>query len=499
MRRETELFVEAIVREDRSILDFLDGRYTFLNERLARHYGIAGVTGPAFRRVDLAGTPRGGVLTQASVLTVSSYATRTSPVLRGKWILDNLLNAPPPEPPPDVPNLDEAKIGTAASLRQQLEEHRTNPICASCHQRMDPLGFGLENFDAVGAWRTMDGKFPIDASGTLPDGRDVHRARRAAGDPDGRARRLRARHHLEAADLRARPRPRALRQPHGQADRQPSAERRLPLLGSRPRDRQEPAVPDAPAASPSPSPTSSATLDAPARDRASRRSRDASNEERRVMIITRKHLHRRTFLKGIGAAIALPMLDAMTPALAAAGQGREGAAAAGLHLRAERRRHGRLDAGGRRPRLRVLAHPEAARAVPRATRSCSPASRTSNGNALGDGPGDHARAGASYLTGVHPQEDRRAPTSRTASRSTRSPRSSSAGRRASPRSSSAARTRARSATATPATRCAYTNSLSWRGPTTPMPPETNPRPGLRAALRRRRHQPRPRSPCARGC
>jgi mono/diheme cytochrome c family protein len=171
MRRETESFVDYIVRNDRSILEFIDGRYSFLNERLARHYQVPNVTGPEFRRVDLTGTPRGGVLTQASVLTVSSYATRTSPVLRGKWVLDNLLDAPPPDPPGDVPNLDEAKIGTAASMREQLEAHRANATCASCHRRMDPLGFGLENFDAVGAWRTTEGKFPIDASGTLPDGR----------------------------------------------------------------------------------------------------------------------------------------------------------------------------------------------------------------------------------------------------------------------------------------------------------------------------------------
>ncbi len=170
MRRETELFIEYIIREDRSVLDFIDAKYSFLNERLARHYGIPNVSGPEFRRVDLTGSPRGGVLTHASVLTVSSYATRTSPVLRGKWILENLLNAPPPEPPADVPNLDEAAIGTAASLRAQLEAHRKDPTCASCHRRMDPLGFGLENFDAVGAWRTMDGKFPIDATGFLPDG-----------------------------------------------------------------------------------------------------------------------------------------------------------------------------------------------------------------------------------------------------------------------------------------------------------------------------------------
>ena len=174
MRRETELFIEDVIQHDRKILDFIDGKYSFVNERLARHYGIPDVTGPEFRRVDLNDTPRGGVLTQASVLTVSSYATRTSPVLRGRWVLDNLLDAPPPEPPADVPNLNESEIGTSASMREQLELHRKDPTCASCHRRMDPLGFGLENFDATGAWRTMDGKFPIDATGTLPDGRSFN-------------------------------------------------------------------------------------------------------------------------------------------------------------------------------------------------------------------------------------------------------------------------------------------------------------------------------------
>jgi mono/diheme cytochrome c family protein len=171
MRRETEAFLENMIREDRPILDLLDGKYSFLNERLARFYGIAGVQGPNFRRVDLSGTPRGGVLTQASILTVTSYPNRTSPVLRGKWVLENILNAPPPAPPPGVPNLDVSSVGTEASLRQQLEQHRKNPTCAACHARMDPLGFGLENFDAVGAWRTTEGKITIDASGTLPDGR----------------------------------------------------------------------------------------------------------------------------------------------------------------------------------------------------------------------------------------------------------------------------------------------------------------------------------------
>ena len=171
MRQETEMFFDSIVRDDRSVLDLLLGKYTFLNERLANFYGIPGVIGPAFRKVALAGTPRGGILTQASVLTVTSYPNRTSPVLRGKWILENILNAPPPAPPPGVPNLDVSAVGSATSLRQQLEEHRKNPTCASCHARMDPLGFGLENFNAIGAWRANDGKIAIDSSGSLPDGR----------------------------------------------------------------------------------------------------------------------------------------------------------------------------------------------------------------------------------------------------------------------------------------------------------------------------------------
>jgi hypothetical protein len=174
MQRETEMFLQNWLTTDGSVLDVLNGKYSFLNEELARFYGIPGVVGPEFRRVDLTGTPRGGVLTQGSVLTVSSYATRTSVVLRGKWVLENFLNAPVPPPPPNVPGLDEAKIGTSASLRQQMEQHRSNAVCASCHARMDPIGFSLENFDAIGRWRTQDGKFPIDASGSFPDGKTFH-------------------------------------------------------------------------------------------------------------------------------------------------------------------------------------------------------------------------------------------------------------------------------------------------------------------------------------
>jgi hypothetical protein len=172
MQQETRLFFYSIIREDRSILDFIDANYTFLNQRLANFYGIPGVEGNQFRRVELPpGSHRGGILAQASVLTVSSYAARTSPVLRGKWVLENILNAPPPPPPPNVANLGEKAIGSSASARQQMEQHRSNPACRSCHARMDPLGFGLENYDAIGRWRTYDGNFPIDATGTLPGGK----------------------------------------------------------------------------------------------------------------------------------------------------------------------------------------------------------------------------------------------------------------------------------------------------------------------------------------
>jgi mono/diheme cytochrome c family protein len=171
MRSETSLFFDYVLRQNRPMADFLDARYTFLNERLAKHYGIEGVTGPEFRKVDLTTDQRGGVLSQAGVLTVSSYAQRTSVVIRGKYVLQEILGTPPDPPPPDVPPLDEAAVGTSLSLRQQMESHRANPVCASCHSKMDPLGFSLENYDAIGKWRTLDGKFPIDASGTLPNGK----------------------------------------------------------------------------------------------------------------------------------------------------------------------------------------------------------------------------------------------------------------------------------------------------------------------------------------
>ncbi len=170
MGRETELFFRWILQKDRSLIDFLDANYTFLNQRLARHYGHPGVEGPHFRRIEIAGDQRGGLLTHASILTVSSYPTRTSPVLRGKWVLETLLGAPPP-PPPVMETLEEEPESAAMTLRQRLETHRSQPACAACHQKMDALGFGLENYDAIGAWRTQDGGVPVDAAGELPGGR----------------------------------------------------------------------------------------------------------------------------------------------------------------------------------------------------------------------------------------------------------------------------------------------------------------------------------------
>ena len=170
-RRETELFFESVLREERSVLDLLGADYTFVNERLALHYGIPNVRGSHFRRVSLAGQPRGGLLGQGSVLTVTSYANRTSPVLRGKWILENILGTPPPPPPPDVPPLEASTSGETLSMREAMERHRANPVCASCHRLMDPPGLSMENYDAIGRWRdSTETHAAIDASGVLPDG-----------------------------------------------------------------------------------------------------------------------------------------------------------------------------------------------------------------------------------------------------------------------------------------------------------------------------------------
>ena len=170
--RETELLLDSILRENRSVLDLLTANYTFLNERLAAHYGIPNVQGSYFRRVTLPeGSPRAGLLGQGSILSVTSYANRTSPVLRGKWVLENLLSSPPPPPPPNVPALKtEGEPGKPLTMRDAMIQHRASPACASCHARMDPIGFAMENFDALGRWRDQDSFKKIDASGALPDG-----------------------------------------------------------------------------------------------------------------------------------------------------------------------------------------------------------------------------------------------------------------------------------------------------------------------------------------
>jgi len=189
MQQETQSFLHNMLREDRSLLELIDADYTFLNSRLADHYRIADTLGnppgakvekkgdtiprDRFVRVQLQGSERGGLLTQGSVLTITSPPTRSSPVKRGAWVLENILGTPPPPPPPDVPELDPKEV-TATNLRERLEQHRANAVCASCHSKVDPLGFAFENYDAVGAFRKSEANKPIDASGKIPDGRKIN-------------------------------------------------------------------------------------------------------------------------------------------------------------------------------------------------------------------------------------------------------------------------------------------------------------------------------------
>ena len=218
MQRETELFFDSIIREDRGALELLTANYTFLNERLARHYGIPNVKGTHFRRVTLEpDSIRGGLLGQGSILTVTSHPDRTSPVVRGKWILENFLGTSPPPPPPNVPELKPTgEAGIVLSMRDRMAQHRANPVCAGCHAIMDPIGLSLENLDAVGKARTLgESSEPIDASGSLPDGTTFVGAaglKKRAAHPIGSGRHD---DHGEAADLRARPRAGVLRRAGG--------------------------------------------------------------------------------------------------------------------------------------------------------------------------------------------------------------------------------------------------------------------------------------------
>jgi hypothetical protein len=177
MKEETTLLFDTIMREDRSAMDLIEADYTFVNERLARHYGIPGIYGSYFRRVKAPADSRRGILGHGSILTVTSYPNRTSPVQRGKWILTNILGVPPIPPPPDVPALKESgEDGKPRSLRERMEKHRSDAVCAGCHRVMDPIGFALENFDGVGHWRTIDDGSTIDPSGTLFNGTKVDSA-----------------------------------------------------------------------------------------------------------------------------------------------------------------------------------------------------------------------------------------------------------------------------------------------------------------------------------
>jgi hypothetical protein len=180
MRRETEEFFHHLLTRNKSVLEFLSADYTFVNERLARHYGIEGINGDEFQEVKLDTARRRGVLTHASVLTVTSDPTRTSPVKRGKWVLENLLGTPPPPPPPNVPTLESSRRLTG-TLREKMEQHRANPSCANCHSLLDPIGFGLENFNAIGAWRDEDNGRPVDSAGQLTTGQQFKNANELTG------------------------------------------------------------------------------------------------------------------------------------------------------------------------------------------------------------------------------------------------------------------------------------------------------------------------------
>ena len=247
LKKETELFFDSIVREDRSILDLLTADYTFVNERVARHYGIPNINGENFRRVTLADENRRGLLGQGSILALTSVADRTSPVLRGKWIMEVLLASPPPAPPPNVPTLDETKAESGDGMlttRQRMEQHRANPQCNSCHRVIDPLGLALENFDVTGRWRIRDNGNLVDPVGDLYDGTKMT-------GPNGlRAALLKHQDmfftqlHRAPDDLQPRPPRRVFRHARDSQDRPRRGEGQQPLLGVRAGSGEQPRVPD---------------------------------------------------------------------------------------------------------------------------------------------------------------------------------------------------------------------------------------------------------------
>ncbi len=326
MQRETELFFDSIVREDRPVLDLLTADYSFVNERLAKHYGFPNVTGSAFRRVEVP-EYRHGLLGQGSILTLTSNADRTSPVQRGKWVMEVLLGSPPPPPPPNVPLLDDTSAtsgGKMLTTRERMEEHRKDPACTSCHRVIDPLGLALENFDATGAWRIKDNEVPIDSVGVLYDGTKMD-------GPHGLQQAL-LKHsdvflssftenlmtyalgrRVEYADM---PTVRAITRDAAKNNNRLSSFV-LGLVNS-------PAFPTARADSHTLTTDAAADAKRATPKRATDpqlTGRDPTVEEKRRMVMSNKHMSRRTILRGMGVAVALPLLDAMVPARTLFAQG----------------------------------------------------------------------------------------------------------------------------------------------------------------------------------
>ena len=298
LKAELESFVASVLLEDRNVGDLLTADHTFLNERLARHYGITSVLGPQFRRVTLADSRRWGLLGKGAMLLRTSYGNRTSPVLRGAWVMGKLMGTPPTPPPPDVDtDLSTPKGEAPKTLRARLESHRAKPGCRQCHDVIDPIGLALENFDAIGRWRDVDeeAKAPIDARTVLPDGRPVDGPGPAAPGALRGPGPVRARPHREADDVRGGTEARVLRHAAGPRGRAPGRGTGLPAVGDRVRHRDERCLPHA-----------------------GRLRRGHQGEL--TMFLTKKHLSRRTVLRGAGVTLALPLLDAMVPAATALAQ-----------------------------------------------------------------------------------------------------------------------------------------------------------------------------------
>ena len=331
-----------MVREDRSVLDVLTPNYTFVNERLARHYGIPNVYGSDFRRVTVE-KERRGLLGQGSFLTITSAPNRTSPVTRGSWILENLLGSPPPSPPPNVPPLPENTNGQGVttvptSVRDRMTLHRANQPCKGCHQLMDPIGLALENFDGIGRWRSEDAGTKIDASGQLVDGTPidgVETLRNAIlSRPDAFVQTM----TRKALDVCRRTRQPLLRHAGDSNDRARSFAEQLSIFVHRHSDREQRPIPD--------------------------ESQESRGDP--MMFITKKHLSRRTFLRGAGVTVALPFLESMVPAQTplknTAGDPED---PSWLLLRSAWRHDVQVDAGGRRQGFSVLRNAQPSRKISR--------------------------------------------------------------------------------------------------------------------------------------